>query len=101
VIGAELSVGHRARGALDAFAALAGGKTPSLSRRAPALHASAPAATAVAEARLRSARAFLHEAVDEAFLEACRGGGISLERRAALRPAGRVLLGVPADTSML
>jgi alkylation response protein AidB-like acyl-CoA dehydrogenase len=75
-----------ARHALDAFVDLAGGKTPTGSARTLANRPIAQRAIAEAEASLRGARAFLFEAIDEAWGIA-RGGRLSTETKSALRLA--------------
>ncbi len=76
-----------ARGAIDDLVTLAGGKVPTLARRTLAERQGTQGDVARAEALVRSARAFLTEAVEEAWEDADRGDAISLERRMALRLA--------------
>jgi len=73
-----------ARAALDAFVVMARSKTPPGSKRTLAHHELVQQAVAKAEARLRAARAFLYEAIEEA------GAGTdapTVEVRARLRLA--------------
>ena len=76
-----------ARSSLDAFFELAGAKTPravqGLSREQPMVQAD----VGHAEARLRSARAFLVEAVRDIWAGASGPGGVTLDQRATLRIA--------------
>ena len=76
-----------ARGAIDDLVALAGAKVPTLARRPLAERAGTQAEIARAEAGVRSARAFLLEAIDAAWRDAERGVAIEIERRMALRLA--------------
>jgi alkylation response protein AidB-like acyl-CoA dehydrogenase len=76
-----------ARSALDEFRSIAGGKIPTGSRRRLADRAVTQAEVAQSEATLRSARAFLFDAVGEAWQDAVREGVLPLERRAAIRLA--------------
>jgi alkylation response protein AidB-like acyl-CoA dehydrogenase len=83
---AAVSVGL-ARACLEAFAELAGAKTP---RAMPNLlrdTALVQADVGHAEAHLRSARALLMEAVRDIWTETSTTGAVTLERRAALRIA--------------
>jgi len=77
-----------ARHAIDAFKELAMAKTPaghtSLLRERPAVQAD----VARAEACVRSARAFVHETVAEAWQRVTEGNPPSIEHRAWLRLAG-------------
>lgn len=75
-----------ARGAISDIVELAGAKKPTLSNRALAERGATQSDVARAEAMLRSARAFLVEAILEAWDEAERGA-ISVEKRAAVRLA--------------
>jgi alkylation response protein AidB-like acyl-CoA dehydrogenase len=76
-----------ARGALDAFAELAEKKTPrgatSVLREQPVVQSQ----VAHAEAQLRSARAFLFEAAQEAWDTVCRGAPLLPAQRAVFRLA--------------
>jgi alkylation response protein AidB-like acyl-CoA dehydrogenase len=83
---AAVSLGA-ARACLDRFFELAGAKTP---RSMQAMLRDQPVVQATvgrSEAQLRSARAFLTEAVREIWDEAAATGAITLDRRAALRLA--------------
>ena len=84
IAGVGLGIG---RGALDDLVALAAAKTPTGSTRTLAQRSTAQAETARAEASLRSARAFLHEAIGEAWGEAATTGAVSVQQRGALRLA--------------
>src|SRR3954471_12221395 len=75
------------RGALDDVAALAGGKTPTGSRRTLAERPATQGDVARAEARLRAARALLFGCVDDAWASAVDTGEVPVEQRAALRLA--------------
>ncbi len=83
---AAVSLGA-ARACLDTFFELAGTKTPrsmqATLRDQPVIQAT----VGRSEAQLRSARAFLAEAVREIWSEAASTGAITLDRRAALRLA--------------
>ena len=76
-----------ARRALDELIALAGGKTPSGSRRVLAERPVIQAEVAEAEATLGAARAFLLETVGVAWDRAREAGAIDLRERARLRLA--------------
>jgi indole-3-acetate monooxygenase len=76
-----------ARGALDAFAELAGAKTPRGARSVLRENAVVQSQVAQAEASLRAGRAFLHETVREAWDHATRCGEITLEQRVLIRLA--------------
>ena len=76
-----------ARGALDDLGELAAAKRPLGSTRTLAERAVAQTETAQAEAALRSARAFLYEAIGEAWEAAVAGGEISIAHRTSLRLA--------------
>src|SRR5205823_5142066 len=76
-----------ARRAIDELLTLAGAKTPTGSRRRLAERATVQADVARAEAGLRSARAFLFEAIAEAWADAASGQPINVDRRTALRLA--------------
>src|SRR4051794_19649890 len=76
-----------ARGALDDITALAGGKTPTGSRRTLAERPATQGDVARAEARLRAARALLFGCVDDAWASAVDTGEVPVEQRAALRLA--------------
>lgn len=74
-----------ARGMLDALIALAREKTPRVTRRLLRDSEVLRHQIAECEAKLRSARAFLQEALREAWEEAERGEELSLERRVMIR----------------
>ncbi|MGH2351511.1 MAG: acyl-CoA dehydrogenase family protein, partial [Chloroflexota bacterium] len=76
-----------ARGALDAFIALAAVKKPRDARRVLQEDAVVQTEVAQAEARLRSARAFLHETVREAWEAAVRGEALTDGQQVLLRLA--------------
>ncbi|HEV8633693.1 MAG TPA: acyl-CoA dehydrogenase family protein [Chloroflexota bacterium] len=76
-----------ARGALDAFVGLAAGKTPRNTRDVLRESAVVQAQHARAEAAVRSARAFLREAIGSAWTAAAESPSLPLERRAILRLA--------------
>jgi alkylation response protein AidB-like acyl-CoA dehydrogenase len=76
-----------ARAALDTVIELASARKPSGSSRSLSERATAQAGIAEAEASLRSARAFLAEAIDEAWEKAVLSGELDVEARATLRLA--------------
>jgi alkylation response protein AidB-like acyl-CoA dehydrogenase len=76
-----------ARASVESLKDLAGTKKPTGSRRALAERSATQQELAEAEAELRSVRAFLFEAVDDAWQAAAAGAEISLEQRAVLRLA--------------
>jgi len=76
-----------ARGALDAFAALAGAKTRRGAEAPVREDPIVQSAVAHAEAGVRSARAFLHEAVRDAWADAGPVDAIPMRRRVVLRLA--------------
>jgi alkylation response protein AidB-like acyl-CoA dehydrogenase len=76
-----------ARGALDAFVELAAGKTPRNARDVLRENAVVQAQHARAEAGLRAGRAFLHEAIGQAWAASAELPSLPLERRAVLRLA--------------
>lgn len=76
-----------ARAAIDDLLGLAGGKTPQGSQKPLALRATAQTDVAEAEAVLRSARAFLFEAVEEAWEAASATGEITVDHRRDVRLA--------------
>ena len=83
-IGVALGI---ARGAIDDFRALAADKLPRFSGSRLRERASAQRSVALAEARLRGARAFVFECVEELWQSALEGRSISLEKRALLQLA--------------
>lgn len=76
-----------AKAAIDELVQLADAKTPSMSGRTLAKRTSTQTDVAKAEALRRSARAFYYEAIEEAWEEANRGEGLSLESRRNIRLA--------------
>jgi alkylation response protein AidB-like acyl-CoA dehydrogenase len=76
-----------ARGALDDIVGLASARTPTGSRRTMAERAPVQAEVGVNEARLRAARAFLLQAIDEAWEPAAATGEVPVAQRASLRLA--------------
>jgi alkylation response protein AidB-like acyl-CoA dehydrogenase len=76
-----------ARAALEALVELAGAKTPQGSRRTLAERGSAQTTLAQAHAQYRAARAFLHDAVAQAWSGAQSRDGLSAAERAGLRLA--------------
>ncbi|HEY8552938.1 MAG TPA: acyl-CoA dehydrogenase family protein, partial [Burkholderiales bacterium] len=76
-----------ARSCLEAFIDLAGAKSPRYVQGLLRDQPLAQFAVGRCEARIRSGRAFLMEAVEEAWDEAVSTGAVSLEKRAALRIA--------------
>jgi alkylation response protein AidB-like acyl-CoA dehydrogenase len=76
-----------ARSCLEAFIDLAGAKSPRYVKGLLRDQALAQVTVGRAEARIRSGRAFLMEAIAEAWNEAVATGAVSLERRSALRLA--------------
>jgi alkylation response protein AidB-like acyl-CoA dehydrogenase len=78
-----------ARSAIDELQSLASAKVPTLSSRRLAERPAIQSAVAEAEATLRSARAFLLEAIGAAWRAATKEGEIDLERRAFLRIGAR------------
>ncbi len=84
IAGVSLGIG---RSAIDELVQLAGAKTPSGSRKRLADRAMVQMQVAEAEALLRSARAFLYEAIADAWQAAQGTGTITLTHRATLRLA--------------
>jgi alkylation response protein AidB-like acyl-CoA dehydrogenase len=76
-----------ARAALDAFIALAREKTPALAQTSLRDNNAVQSKVAVAEATLRSARAWLHQVLRDAWAEADAQGALSLDTRMAIRLA--------------
>jgi alkylation response protein AidB-like acyl-CoA dehydrogenase len=76
-----------ARACLDTFFELAGAKTPRSMQAKLCDQPGVQATVGRSEAQLRSARAFLTDAVSEIWSEAATTGAITLDRRAALRLA--------------
>lgn len=76
-----------ARAAIDALVELADAKTPQGSTRSLARRPAAQSDVARAQALVRSARAFLHEAVGDAWDAACREGALGIDHRRDLRLA--------------
>jgi indole-3-acetate monooxygenase len=76
-----------ARACLDTFFELAGAKTPRSMKETLRDQPVVQATVGRSEAQLRSARAFLNEAVREIWTEAASTGSITLDRRAILRLA--------------
>lgn len=76
-----------ARGAIEDVRTLAGAKVPTLSRRKLAERTGTQSDMARAEASVRSARAFLVEAIEAAWNMAESGSEIGVEERMALRLA--------------
>lgn len=83
---AAVALGN-ARGAMDDFVALAGGKVPTGSRKTLAERPVVQAEVAKAEAELRGTRAFLYEATDQAWTRALTGAPLDAPLRASLRLA--------------
>jgi alkylation response protein AidB-like acyl-CoA dehydrogenase len=75
-----------ARGAIDAIVALARSKMPLGAKRSIAHRELVQLQMAQAESKVRAARAFLYEAVNDAVREA-EAGELSLEKRALIRAA--------------
>lgn len=76
-----------ARRAIDELVALAGAKVPTGSARSLASRAVVQRQVAEAEAALRSARAYVYGAIDDAWVVASRGESLPLANRADLRLA--------------
>ncbi len=76
-----------ARGAIEDLRTLAGAKVPTLSRRPLGERTGTQSELARAEALVRSARAFMVEAIDAAWAQAERGSDIGVDERMALRLA--------------
>ena len=90
-----------ARAAIDELVELAGGKKPQGSARVLAERATAQATLAENVARLRAARAYMLEVVEDAWGKARASGEVALAERAALRNAAthaaRTALGVTRE----
>jgi alkylation response protein AidB-like acyl-CoA dehydrogenase len=84
IAGVALGIG---RAAIDDLIDLAGAKTPTGSRRSLAERAVTQGELARAEVALRAARAFLYEAVAEAWDAARSGAAVPVDQRVALRLA--------------
>jgi len=76
-----------ARTAIDELVRIAGGKTPTGSKRLLGERGVVQMQVAQAEAALESSRAWLRATVDEAWATACSSGAIPVAQRAALRLA--------------
>jgi alkylation response protein AidB-like acyl-CoA dehydrogenase len=76
-----------ARGAIEDLRTLAGATVPTLSRRPLAERSGTQSDLARAEAQVRSARAFMVEAIEAAWAPASRGAEIGIDERMALRLA--------------
>ncbi len=83
---ASISLGV-ARHAIDELIEIAGGKIPVASRNTLNNRAYVQSAVAEAEAAVRSAKALMREAVNEAWLPAREGGELTEKHRALLRLA--------------
>ena len=88
-----------ARGAIRDLCAMAGAKKPPGAQRSMADRGAVQSAVAIAEAQLRSARAFVQEAVEEAWASALAGDEIPLPQRAALRLAATHATRTSADVA--
>jgi indole-3-acetate monooxygenase len=84
IAGTALGIG---RAAIEDLVELAGGKTPTGSRRLLAERATVQSETAQAQARLCAARAFLYGSIAEAWDSAVSRGEVSIQQRASLRLA--------------
>lgn len=84
IAGVALGIG---RAAIDELTRLAGEKTPIGASRRLAERSQVQEQAARAEARLRGARAFLFEAMDDAWQTASGGGRPSMRQRATIRLA--------------
>ena len=80
----SLGIGYRA---LSAFKELAGNKTPTGALKPLAMRTQVQSAVAQSAADLRSAEAFMHCVISEAYEQAAQGERISLETKASLRLA--------------
>lgn len=93
---ASVSLGI-ARAAIDELVQLATAKTPTGHRRLLRERAMTQVEVARAEASLRSARAFFHEAIDDAWTVATTGAPLSLDHRTSLRLAATHAASVATD----
>jgi len=80
----SLGIAHHA---IESFVELAGSKTPTGSRRTLSARAGVQKDVAMAEARVRSARAYSLEAIEQAWEQANTVGKLSIESKANLRLA--------------
>lgn len=76
-----------ARASITELVAIAGGKTPEGHRKPLATRTNTQADVADAEALTRSARAYLHESIDAAWIDAQTGQPLSADRRRDIRLA--------------
>ncbi len=76
-----------ARAGIVELVEIAGGKTPEGHRKPLAARTKTQEDVAEAEATVRSARAFLHESIGDAWTDAQKGEGLSAERRRDIRLA--------------
>ena len=88
-----------ARRALDELVDVAQGKKPQFSSRTLAQSGYTQVEVARAEARLRAARAFLHDELATAWAVAVAGGGVSLEARTGIRLAATHAATTGADVA--
>jgi alkylation response protein AidB-like acyl-CoA dehydrogenase len=95
---ASVALGN-ARGAAEDFKELAGAKTPQGSTRVLADKPQVQIAVAEAEARLQSARAFVFDAVEDAWEKAKSSGEMTIETRGRLRLAATHAARTAADVT--
>ena len=88
-----------ARGAIDELIELAAGKTSLGSTRVLAERAATQATVGEAEARLRAARAFFYQAIDEAWTAAQDSAAVSVALRLGLRLAATHAVRSAADVA--
>ena len=88
-----------ARGAMDLFKEMAGGRTSITGSPALAERAGVQIDLAKTEAQLRSARAFFYQISDEVYEALVRGEEIDMERRVLLRLASTHAARVSADVT--